>query len=507
MTTNLTIKPIFLQQDAYKLPQASFLQEMLIEGHEGALYAPNERVYTLQEINPKETLAKQLEARLQAQNGLFQDPTSNIRHILISNTLFLPTSFKNVLSYDEIIAYFATVVHFFNKKFGKEHMLKAYIHFEEFTHLHILQFPVHADTGELAVFYIKDHQRAIERELNQYISDSGFFEKFQAPASVVEDILEPLENKQEEVGQEVVAEPVEEVVVITEVDQVEEVTEVIEVDQVLADDRHLEIEALFAEDENSQLSEDMDNAPVQQNEDYYQVAITSMSFGIDDADALDDEIRSGFHPVHTDNEYEYMSIGLHNPYLRILKRYIENRLSELQQKGIEIVADEGNYGVSYLFKPSPYYVDSMTKDEIIQYFEYVQNFFEHYFGKWNFMSAEAHISDDQPHLHIQIFGFDYDSQTINTEMIQEPSFIDQLEADFGQVMQIYGYRHDETCHHRSIDLVPMSSSQHANDFKQFELQPVNQQVQLLSAERIEKINQAYAKLTNKLSHLYGKMAK
>ena len=487
MTTNITTRSIFLQQDTYKLSQASLLQEMLIEGHEGALYAPNERVYTLQEINPKETLAKQLESLLQAQNGLFQDPTSNIRHVLISNTLFLPTSFKNVLSNDEIIAYFATVVHFFNKKFGKEHMLKAYIHFEEFTHLHILQFPVHADTGELAVFYIKDHQRAIERELNQYISDSGFFEKFQAPASVIEDILEPLENKQEEVGQEVVAEPVEEVVVITEVDQ------------VLADDRHLEIEALFAED--------MDNAQVQQNEDYYQVAITSMSFGIDDADALDDEIRSGFTPSHTDSEYEYISIGLHNPYLRILKRHIENRLSELHQKGIEIDPDKSYYGISYLFKPSQFYVERMTGDEIIQYFEYVQHFFKHYFGKRNFMSAEAHISDDQPHLHIQIFGFDYDSQTINTEIIQESSFIDQLKVDFGQVMQIYGYRNDETCHQRSIDLVPVSNSQYANDFKQFELQPVNQQGELLSTERIEKINQAYAKLTNKLSHLYGKMAK
>lgn len=507
MTTNLTTRPIFLQQDTYKLSQASFLQEMLIEGHEDALYAPNERVYTLQEINPKETLAKQLEARIQAQNGLFQDPTSNIRHVLISNTLFLPTSFKNVLSYDEIIAYFATVVHFFNKKFGKEHMLNAYIHFEEFTHLHILQFPVHADTGELAVFYIKDHQKAIERELNQYISDSGFFEKFQAPASVVEDILEPLENKQEEVGQEVVAEPVEEVVVITEVDQVEEVTEVIEVDQVVADDRHPETEALFAEDENSQLSEDMDNAPVQQNEDYYQVAITSMSFGINDADALDDEIRSGFAPSHTDSEYEYISIGLHNPYHRILNRYIENRLSELHQKGIEIDPDRSYYGVSYLFKPSQFYIERMTRDEIIQYFEYVQNFFEHYFGKRNFMSAEAHISDDQPHLHIQIFGFDYDSQTINTEIIQEPSFIDQLKADFGQVMQIYGYRNDEAFHQRSIDLVPVSNSQYDNDFKQFELQPVNQQGELLSTERIEKINQTYAKLTNKLSHLYGKITK
>lgn len=507
MTTNLTTRPIFLQQDTYKLSQASLLQKMLIEGHEGALYAPNERVCTLQEINPNETLAEQLESLLQAQNGFFQDPTSNIRHVLISNTLFLPTSFKNVLSYDEIIAYFATVVHFFNKKFGKEYMLNAYIHFEEFTHLHIQQFPVHTDTGELAVFHIKDHQRAIERELNQYISDSGFFEKFQAPASVVEDILEPLENKQEKVGQEVVAEPVEEVEKVTEVDQVEGVTEVIASGQVVADDMQPEIEALFAEDENSQLSEDRDNAPVQQDEDYYQVAITSMSFGVNDADALDDEIRSGFTPSHTDSEYEYISIGLHDPYLRILKRHIENRLSELQQKGIEIVADEDNYGVSYLFKPSPYYVDSMTKDEIIQYFEYVQNFFEHYFGKRNFMSAEAHISDNQPHLHIQIFGFDYDSQTINTEIIQEPSFIDQLKADFGQVMQIYGYRNDEAFRHRSIDLVPMSNSQYANDFKQFELQPVNQQGGLLSTDRIEKINQAYAKLTNKLSHLYGKMAK
>lgn len=507
MTTNITTRSIFLQQDTYKLSQASLLQEMLIEGHEGALYAPNERVCTLQEINPKETLAEQLESLLQAQNGFFQDPTSSIRHVLISNTLNLPTSFKNVLSYDEIIAYFATVVHFFNKKFGKEHMLNAYIHFEEFTHLHIQQFPVHTDTGELAVFHIKEHRKAIERELNQYISDSGFFEKFQAPASVIEDILEPLENKQEEVGQEVVDEPVEEVVAITEVDQVEEVTKVIEVDQVLADDRHLETEALFAECENSQLSEDMDNAPVQQNEDYYQVAITSMSFGIDDADALDDEIRSGFTPSHTDSEYEYISIGLHNPYLRILKRHIENRLSELHQKGIEIDPDKSYYGVSYLFKPSQFYVERMTGDEIIQYFEYVQHFFKHYFGKRNFMSAEAHISDDQPHLHIQIFGFDYDSQTINTEIIQEPSFIDQLKVDFGQVMQIYGYRNDETCHQRSIDLVPVSNSQYANDFKQFELQPVNQQGELLSTERIEKINQAYAKLTNKLSHLYGKMAK
>ena len=267
----------------------------------------------------------------------------------------------------------------------------------------------------------------------------------------------------------------------------------------MADDRHLEIEALFAED--------MDNAQVQQNEDYYQVAITSMSFGIDDADALDDEIRSGFTPSHTDSEYEYISIGLHNPYLRILKRHIENRLSELHQKGIEIDPDKSYYGISYLFKPSQFYVERMTGDEIIQYFEYVQHFFKHYFGKRNFMSAEAHISDDQPHLHIQIFGFDYDSQTINTEIIQESSFIDQLKVDFGQVMQIYGYRNDETCHQRSIDLVPVSNSQYANDFKQFELQPVNQQGELLSTERIEKINQAYAKLTNKLSHLYGKMAK
>src|SRR5699024_1534088 len=169
--------------------------------------------------------------------------------------------------------------------------------------------------------------------------------------------------------------------------------------------------------------------------------------------------------------------------------------------------DRSYYGVSYLFKPSQFYIERMTKDEIIQYFEYVQHFFEHYFGKRNFMSAEAHISDDQPHLHIQIFGFNYDSQTINTEIIQEPSFIDQLKADFGQVMQIYGYRHDETCHQRSIDLVPVSNSQYANDFKQFELQPVNQQGELLSTERIEKINQAYAKLTNKLSHLYGKITK
>ena len=97
MTTNITTRSIFLQQDTYKLSQASLLQEKLIEGHEGALYAPNERAYSLQEINPKETLAKQLESLLQAQNGLFQDPTSNIRHVLISNTLFLPTSFKNVL--------------------------------------------------------------------------------------------------------------------------------------------------------------------------------------------------------------------------------------------------------------------------------------------------------------------------------------------------------------------------------------------------------------------------
>lgn len=488
MTTNTTTRSIFLQQDTYKLSQASLLQEMLIEGHEGALYGSNERVCTLQEINTKETLAKQLEGLLQAQNGFFQDPTSNVRHVLISNTLFLPTSLKNALSYDEIIAYFATVVHFFNKKFGKEHMLNAYIHFEEFTHLHIQQFPVHMDTGELAVFHIKEHQKAIERELNQYISDSGFFEKFQAPASVVEDIFVPLESRQEVFDQEVVAEQVEEVVVITEVDQVEEVTEVIASDQALADDRHLEIEAPVAED-------------------YYQVAITSIRFGIDDADALDDEIRSGFTPAHTDSAYEYVSIGLHNPYLRILKRYIENRLAELHQKEIEIIPDEYDYAVSYLFKPSPYYVDCMTKDEIIQYFEYVQNFFEHYFGKRNFMSAEAHISDEKPHLHIQIFGFDYDSQTINTGIIQEPSFVDQLKADFGQVMQIYGYCNDEVCHHRAIDLVPMSSTQYANDFKQFELQPTNLQGELLSAERIEKINQTYAKLTNKLSHLYEKMAK
>lgn len=498
MTTNTTTRSIFLQQDTYKLSQASLLQEMLIGGHEGALYALNERVYTLQEINPKETLAKQLESLLQAQIGFFQDPTSNTRHVLISNTLFLPTSFKNVLSYDEIITYFATVVHFFNQKFGKEHILNAYIHFEEFTHLHIQQFPVHTDTGGLAVFHIKEHQKAIERELNQYISDSGFFEKFKAPASVVEDILAPLENKQAEVGQEVVAEPVEEI---------KEVTEGIASTQVVADDIHPEIEAPFAEGEDSQFPVPTDHSPVSQAEDYYRVAITSLSFGMNDADALDDEIRSGFHPVHTDSEYEYISIGLHNPYLRILKRYIENRLSELHQKGIEIIPDEYDYGVSYLFKPSPYYVDHMTKDEIIQYFEYVQHFFEHYFGKRNFMSAEAHISDEQPHLHIQIFGFDYDSQTINTKMIQEPSFVDQLKGNFDQVMQIYGYRHDETFRHRSIDLVPMFSSQYANDFKQFELQPVNQQVQLLSAERIEKINQTYAKLTNKLSHLYGKIAK
>lgn len=497
MTTSTTTRSIFLQQDTYKLSQASLLQEMLIEGHEGALYGPNERVCILQEINPNEALAKQLEGLLQAQNGFLKDPTSNIRPVLISNTLFLPTSFKNSLSYDEIIAYFATVVHFFNKKFGKAHILNAYIHFEEFTHLHIQQFPVHTDTGELSVFHIKEQQKAITRELNQYISDSGFFEKCQAPLSVVEDILVPLENRQEEVGQEVVvvAEPVE------------EVTEVIASGQVVAFDKHLEIEAPFVEDANGQFPVPTDHSPVNQADDYYQVAITSISFGIDDADALDDEIRSGFTPAHTDSEYEYISIGLHNPYLRILKRTIENRLSELQQKGIEIVPDAYDYGVSYLFKPSPYYLDSMTKDEIIQYFEYVQHFFEHYFGKRNFMSAEAHISDEEAHLHIQIFGFDYDSQTINTEIIQEPSFIDQLKADFGQVMQIYGYRQDEACHQRSIDLVSMSSSQYANDFKQFELQPVNQQGELLSTERIEKINQAYAKLTNKLSHLYGKIAK
>lgn len=178
MEKDFDIMPIAWQLNTYTLAQTKKLQKELKKGHEDdMLFAFNDHVNIIYQQKTYKSLYQLVKDRLIKANR--EEYTANGKQVLVSYNIPLPNNLVDLLSYDDMVAFFSLIVDFFRQTFGKDNILSAIIHFEDqHPHLHLQHFPINPETHQLGASVIKSKKKYIEQALNAYIDATDFYTPF-----------------------------------------------------------------------------------------------------------------------------------------------------------------------------------------------------------------------------------------------------------------------------------------------------------------------------------------
>lgn len=178
MEKDFDIMPIVSQLNSYTLAQTKKLQKELKKGHEDdMLFAFNDHVNIIYQQKAYKSLYQLVKDRLIKANR--EEYTENGKQVLVSYNIPLPNNLVDLLSYDDMVAFFFLIVDFFRQTFGKENILSAIIHFEDqHPHLHLQHFPINPETHQLGASVIKSKKKYIEQALNAYMDATDFYTPF-----------------------------------------------------------------------------------------------------------------------------------------------------------------------------------------------------------------------------------------------------------------------------------------------------------------------------------------
>ncbi len=175
MEKDFDIMPIVSQLNTYTLAQIKNLQKELNKGHQDdTLFAFNDHVNIIYQQKTYKSLYRLIKDRLIKANR--EEYTANGKQVLVSYNIPLPNNLVDLLSYDDMVAFFSLIVDFFRQTFGKENILSGIIHFEDqHPHLHLQHFPINPETHQLGASVIKSKKKYIEQALNAYMNATDFY--------------------------------------------------------------------------------------------------------------------------------------------------------------------------------------------------------------------------------------------------------------------------------------------------------------------------------------------